>query len=161
MRRAIQESIKNPDASPMAWPKNVLIIYRYDEIPDLRTRIDWASTLGMEVKNVDFLSFAGKKVAENNAAVTSFTRKSISWTGSVTDAHLKSTVEKKYDLLISFYETSTLELDYISHIVVAIYKVGLGSSARESSDLTIDVSLSQPDVFAAELNKYLTILTKK
>jgi hypothetical protein len=157
----MKESIKNSDVSLIAWPKNILVIYRYDEIPDLRTLIDWASTLGVEVENVDFLSFTTKKAFENGSGVATFSPKSISWTGSVTDENLKSKVKKKYDILISFYETSSLELDYISHIVAAIYKVGLGSSARESSDLMIDVTLSQTDVFAAELNKYLTILTKK
>ena len=69
-------------------------------------------------------------------------------------------VDQPFDLLISYYNSNKLELNLVTALSKANFKIGINIQDARLHDLIIDVKTSKIDVFKVELIKYLTQLNR-
>ncbi len=89
-----------------------------------------------------------------------FSEKDFNWKGNVLDTSLQSFIESQFDLLICFFSSQNLYLEYVSLLSKANFKVGFAEKNFPFLDLQINVVRSQVEDFFSETKKYLTILKK-
>ena len=73
---------------------------------------------------------------------------------------LKNFIQEDFDVLISYYRQGGLELDMITTLSKANFKVGLSRNDERLYDLIIDLDPKQMNIFKKEFKKYLNILNK-
>ncbi len=89
-----------------------------------------------------------------------FSEKQIGWRGKIKNDELLSFLNTPFDALISYYKNNNLELDLITALSKANFKVGISNKDERLHDLILDVLPNQFNVFKQEFIKYLTILKK-
>lgn len=161
MRKEIKKSISNRDSRQISWPQNILILYRYDEMPDLPSTIKWSDTLHVKSANIEFLAYRSNLKKDEEQHRVWLNPQSFLRSGGFKDEEIKRIAKKRFDLLVNYYDNINLELKFMSHIVDAVHKVGISDTSSKINDITIEIAVTKADVFAEELKKYLTLLTKK
>ena len=89
-----------------------------------------------------------------------FSQKQIGWKGKIKDNALQTFLNTNFDVLISYYKKDTLELNLVSALSKADFKVGLSNKDERLHDLILDIQTNNFDLFKKELVKYLTILKR-
>lgn len=89
-----------------------------------------------------------------------YSEKQIGWRGKIKDNGLKTFINTPFDVLISYYKNDNLELNLISALSKANFKVGISNNDERLHDLIIEVDTKEIDIFKQEFIKYLTILKK-
>ncbi len=118
-------------------------------------------------KEMQLISPKSKVVAfvEDEKSITNhwdtyFIPKNFGWKGKINSVDLQSFIDTDFDVLISFYKQDVLELNLITALSKAEFKVGLSGLDERLHDLIIDVNPKQFKVFKKELKKYLLVLNK-
>ncbi|MCB0446493.1 MAG: hypothetical protein KDD03_03105 [Gelidibacter sp.] len=91
---------------------------------------------------------------------TYFNPKDFGWNGAIKNIELQSFIDKNFDALICFYKQNTLELDLVTALSKANFKIGLSNKDHRLFDLILDIEPRQFELFKTELKKYLTVLNK-
>lgn len=89
-----------------------------------------------------------------------YSEKQIGWRGKIKDNGLKTFINTPFDVLISYYKNDNLELNLISALSKANFKVGISNNDERLHDLILEVDTKEIDIFKQEFIKYLTILKK-
>lgn len=89
---------------------------------------------------------------------TYFIPKNIGWNGKIESVDLETFINANFDVLISYYNQSQVELNLITLLSKAKFKIGLTNVDDRLYDLIINVNTSQFNIFKTELKKYLKIL---
>ena len=89
-----------------------------------------------------------------------YSEKQIGWRGKIKDNGLKTFINTPFDVLISYYKDDNLELNLISALSKANFKVGISNNDERLHDLILEVDTKEIDIFKQEFIKYLTILKK-
>ena len=89
-----------------------------------------------------------------------YSEKQIGWRGKIKDNGLKTFINTPFDVLISYYKDDNLELNLISALSKANFKVGISNYDERLHDLILEVDTKEIDIFKQEFIKYLTILKK-
>ena len=115
----------------------------------------------LEVKKVNFeiLALTDPKSKTEKPYQKSFSRKDLGWKGHVKTEILKSFLDKKNDLLISYYTSDKHPLIFATATSQAKFKVGLVEETN-TNDLVIKTNINDTSTFEKELVKYLRILNK-
>lgn len=86
--------------------------------------------------------------------------KDFSWNGNLSESS-SAFLNAEYDVLISFTASENKMADFLVSVTRARLKVGRKKDDKDGIfDLNISADLSAPEVFTAELKKYLKILKK-
>ena len=80
--------------------------------------------------------------------------------GRIKNNELQSFLNTPFDILVSYYKNDILELNLISALSKANFKVGISNKDERFHDLILDVLPNKFHVFKEEFIKYLTILKK-
>lgn len=97
---------------------------------------------------------------EHNKWNTHYSPKDFGWKGKINNIDLEAFINEPYDVLICYFKTQVLYLDYITAASKANLKVGISNYDKRLYDLIIDVELKDINIFKQELKKYLNILNK-
>ena len=73
---------------------------------------------------------------------------------------LQDFINTKFDALISYYKADNLELNTVTALSKANFKIGISGNDQRLNDFIIDVKSSQINIFKQETLKYLTVLNK-
>lgn len=119
-----------------------------------------AQELHVRPNRLEIISFSIEEKNDLNTWDKCFTPDDIGRKGLIKNVELQSFLNKKFDALISFYETDILELKLLTAMSQADFKIGLFQSDERLNDLIIKTTVKEFDVFQAEVVKYLTILNK-
>ena len=118
-------------------------------------------------KELQFLSPTHRLIAsssndklELNHWETLYSPKDFGWKGKLNNIDLKNFIQEDFDVLISYYRQGGLELDMITTLSKANFKVGLSRNDERLYDLIIDLDPKQMNIFKKEFKKYLNILNK-
>lgn len=117
-----------------------------------------AKSLGVRKNHITMLSFVSALSKEDKKNETLLSASHIGWNGVFKAAYLKEFSQKRFDILISYYEKDELPLVAMNGLSKAGFKVGISPLVERMNDLTILVKEGEEDVFIAELEKYLKIL---
>ena len=89
-----------------------------------------------------------------------FTEKDFTWRGNITNINLQSFLEQPFDLLITFFDTKNLYLEYATLLSNATFKVGFANVNSDLYDLEIIEKVENQESFLKEIKNYLKILNK-
>ena len=89
-----------------------------------------------------------------------FSLENFDWLGKTNNVEIDVFTEQKFDLLISYYKTNKDQLNFVTALSKANFKIGINNQDPRLHDLIIDVEPSQTEVFKFELLKYLTQLNR-
>ena len=114
----------------------------------------------LQLKSEDFrVVHCGKRGAKNDifeAPVISL--QDLGWSGRISE-EASAFLNTEYDVFISFTASENKMADFLVSVSRARLKVGRKRSDKNGIfDLNISAELSQPEIFTAELKKYLKIL---
>lgn len=115
---------------------------------------------GLKSENISVLAYKTSYKKKENINYAHYSKKDISWIGSIEKNEAKEFKSKPFDLLISYYDTMKTPLEIVTHKSMAEFKVGFASSNKQLNHFMIDTQVENYTVFVDELFKYLRILNK-
>lgn len=115
---------------------------------------------GFEFQNITILSFKNRFKKKEIPNVPYFSRKDVSWLGTIEKGEVKQFKNQAIDVLISYYDINKSPLMIVTHNSKAKFKVGFSSVDKRLNHLMIDTSIEEYQTFVSELIKYLKILNK-
>ncbi len=116
--------------------------------------------LGLTSPKHKIVAFTLDDKLDHNKWNTHYSPKDFGWKGKINNLELDAFINEPYDVLICYFKTQVLHLDYITAASKANLKVGISDYDERLYDLIIDVELKDITIFKQELKKYLNILNK-
>jgi hypothetical protein len=157
LNKLLSERYVNVDNSEI---ESLGIIFNLEEI----NAFDLFKTLSEKLKinpnNVKIIAFSKEKKNDLNTWDVCYNPNDFGWNGDIKNIELQSFLDKKFDVLISYYLTENSELKLITAKSKAKFKIGNLQTDTRLNDLIIKTNLNEFDVFENEVFKYLTILNK-
>lgn len=136
------------------------VILNVSEFSDFEAFRQYFKSLGIQQANTKIIGFVEDPKDSNDLWDTYFNPKDFGWKGKINNIDLQTFIDTEFDVLISYYEANVLELNLITAVSKADFKVGLTNHDNRLYDLMIDIKTKEFSVFKSELKKYLTVLKK-
>ncbi|OYX24034.1 MAG: hypothetical protein B7Z06_09400 [Flavobacteriales bacterium 32-35-8] len=136
------------------------IIFNLGENEDFGLFKNLASKIKVNPNNFKVIGFSRDKKANLNTWDLCFNPDDFGWNGVIKHVELQSFLDKKFDVLISYYLSEDFELKLMTAKSKAQFKIGNLQTDFRLNDLIINTNLNEFDVFENEVFKYLTILNK-
>nr|WP_321245084.1 hypothetical protein [uncultured Psychroserpens sp.] len=136
------------------------VVLSISEFSDFESFRLFFKSLGVQPAKTKIIAFVEDSKDSNELWDTYFNPKDFGWKGKINNIDLQTFVDTKFDVLISYYKANHLELNLITALSNANFKVGLTNHDERLYDLMIDVKPNEFSVFKDELKKYLTVLNK-
>ncbi|RLD30221.1 MAG: hypothetical protein DRI75_00675 [Bacteroidetes bacterium] len=135
----------------------ILNIDEFDEHEDLRL---FLKNIGIMENKIKFITFVTEEKFVPNSWDLYFNPKDFGWKGKINSIELQEFINTKFDALISYYKGDNLELNMVTALSKANFKIGISNSDQRLNDFIIDVKPNQIAVFKQETLKYLKVLNK-
>ena len=140
--------------------KTVAVLLNAREYDDFEAFRQYFKALNLSSPKHKVVAFINDDKYESSQWETYFSPKDFGWKGKLNNIDLQSFVDEDYDVLISYYKQECLELNLITALSKANFKVGLARNDERLYDLIIDVKPQEIETFKKEFKKYLNILNK-
>ena len=111
------------------------------------------------VRNVHVFSYR-KFEKSDKKSYKHFTEKDFSWQAKVIDVSLEGFLDIPFDLLIGYFDTKQLYLEFATLRSKAAFKIGFAGVNDALFDLVIVEKPENIQRFSVEINKYLGLLQK-
>lgn len=115
---------------------------------------------GILENDITFLLYHDKD-KKRDLNFTSFSFKSVNWSGEINDQEIVNFEAKNFDLLISYYDIEKVPLLLVTQRSKAEFKAGFSTVDKRLNHLMIETTAENSAVFIDELFKYLKILNKR
>lgn len=115
---------------------------------------------GFKPENISVLAYKTTYKKKEKIDYPHYSKKDISWIGSIENKNAKEFKSMPFDLLISYYDTMKTPLEIVTYNSLGEFKVGFASSNKQLNHFMIDTQVENCTVFVDELVKYLRILNK-
>ena len=115
---------------------------------------------GINPEKISVLAYKTKYKKKENISYPHYSKKDITWLGTIENKDAKEFISNQFDLLISYFEEKKTPLQIVTHKSLADFKVGFASSDKRLNHFMIDTEVENYTVFVDELFKYLRILNK-
>lgn len=115
---------------------------------------------GIKPENISVLAYKAKYKKKENITYPHYSKKDITWLGTIEKKEVKDFKSCVFDLLISYYDEKKTPLQIVTYKSKADFKVGFVSSDKRLNHFMIDTEIQNYNVFVDELFKYLRILNK-
>jgi len=139
---------------------SVGVILNSNEFADFEAFRGYLKSIGIKSNKTKIIAYTENETSINYHWDTYFEPKDFGWKGKINNTELSTFVETEFDALISYYKEEVLELNMITALSNANFKIGLSNNDQRLYDLIIDVKPSEFSLFKNELKKYLTVLNK-
>ena len=116
--------------------------------------------IGINDNKIRFIAMVDLEKNKPNSWDSFFSLDSFDWLGRPKNYEIEDFVEQQFDILISYYKSNQLELNFVTARSKANFKIGISNEDARLYDLTIDVDPANTAVFKQELIKYLTQLNR-
>jgi hypothetical protein len=140
--------------------ESVGIVLNMSEYDDFETFRIFFEELKLNPNKIKIIGFVEDPKLLELSRELLFSEKQIGWKGKIKNDELKSFLNTPFDVLVSYYKNDNLELNLISVLSKANFKVGISNKDERFYDLILNVLPNQFNVFKQEFIKYLTILKK-
>lgn len=136
------------------------VLLHFKEFSDFELIRAFLKSLNFRDEQLKVVAYTEKRLGETNLWNTHFCAKDLSWGGKINNIELETFVNTEFDMLISYYKDDITQLNAITAMSKANFKVGLSGIDNRLYDLIIDVLPQDFKLFGIELVKYLTVLNK-
>ena len=131
------------------------IILNLDEYKDYDQIKEIFKGLGIHENKIKFIAYMPENGTKLNRWDSYFKSKDFGWNGVIKNLDFIEFIDTDFDILISYYRKSNLELNFATACSKAKFKIGISKSNENLNDFTIDISTNFTEIFAKELRKYL------
>ncbi|MFD2828452.1 DUF6913 domain-containing protein [Leeuwenhoekiella polynyae] len=104
--------------------------------------------------------FTDDKTHTQKESCLGLSKSDFSISGSLRNSKIQQFIDKPFKVLISYYRTENVFLDFVSAQSKALFKVGISSDSVDFNDLTINSRAEEVQAFETELLKYLKLLNR-
>lgn len=158
MRKELNRSTNRLGSKLSRAPRTLLIVFDIQEVTDYDFFYQWAQQLGIDRDAVTLLAYTSnsKQIELDDLCVID--NRVVGFMGGITDIKLKQLMQQAYDLQINYYSTNDRILNFVSQSMQSSVKIGLGNDRLVDSQLVIQTSIDDSQVFITELKKYIKIL---
>lgn len=140
--------------------ESVGIILNLSEFDDFETLRVFFESLKLNPNKIKIVGFTEDVKLVEASIELLYSEKQVGWKGKIKNNELISFINTNFDVLISYYKQDNLELNLVTALSKANFKVGLSNNDERLHDLILDIDPNKFDVFRNEFVKYLTILKK-
>ena len=140
--------------------ESVGILVNFDEFNNYDELLGLFQSLGINQNKIKIITFIADEKLTLNSWDSSFYPKDIGWQGKIHGAELQTFIDSEFDALVSFYKKDNLNLNMITALSKANFKIGISSVDKRLNDFIVDIESNQLEVFKDELSKYLKVLNK-
>ncbi|MBR9913956.1 MAG: hypothetical protein GYB32_03870 [Algicola sp.] len=139
---------------------SVGVVLNLSEFSDFEAFRAFFKSLGLQQAKTKIIAFVEDPKNANDLWDTYINPKDFGWKGKINSMDLQSFIDMPFDVLVCYYKEHHLELNLLTALSKANFKVGLYDDDRRLYDLMIDVNPKDFSLFKKELTKYLTVLNK-
>lgn len=136
------------------------VILNIDDGIDPELFMGLSEFLNIRHNKLKIIAFTENKEPVSSTWATCFNAKDFGWNGVVKNVELKSFLDIKFDVLISYYDKEILEMKLLTALSKSYFKIGILQTDERLNDLIIKTRLKEFEVFKEEVFKYLTVLNK-
>jgi hypothetical protein len=136
------------------------VILNINEIDDFEKFRELSTYLKIHPNKLKIIAYSDNKKEALQSWDVCFNPNDFGWKGVINNSELQSFLDTKFDALISYYEADVSELNLITALSKAHFKIGISECDERLNDLIIKTNLKEFDLFKDEIFKYLTILNK-
>lgn len=136
------------------------VVLNLKEFGDLDAIRTFAKELDILPPKTKIITFVEDNKITDKLWDTYFSPKDFRWNGTIKNTELQNFVDTQFDVLLSFYNQHSIELNLVTASSNANFKVGISNENLKLYDFVINVKSSQFELFKIELKKYLTVLNK-
>ena len=140
--------------------ESVGVILNIDEFNEHESLRLFLKHIGVMDNRIKFISFVTDEKSAPNSWDSYFNPKDFGWKGRIKNIELQEFINTKFDALISYYKDDNLELNVVTALSKANFKIGISGNDHRLNDFIIDIKPNQFNVFKKELIKYLKVLNK-
>lgn len=140
--------------------ESVGVILNLDEFNEKDNIRLFFKTIGIMENRIKFITFITDEKLVPNSWDSYFNPKDFGWNGKIKSIELQEFINIKFDALISYYKEDNLELNTVTALSKANFKIGISNSDQRLNDFIIDVKPNQINIFKKEIIKYLKVLKK-
>ncbi len=115
---------------------------------------------GFDKDNITVLIFKDKIFTNDQLIFSAFSDRDLQWSGRINNNQVASFIDRKFDLLINYYDYEKLPLLVVTNDSKAFFKVGFAAVDKRINHFIVNTTCENYKVFVAELLKYLKILKK-
>ena len=121
---------------------------------------EFGTDLGLQRKDIKQLTFAETRRRIPSLRHNQITNKEFNWRGEIHNENAREFLDKPFDVIIGLYQGKHKYLDAMVAESKAKFKIGFNDADKRLFDLILTVDLKHPELFKAEVAKYLRIMRK-
>lgn len=140
--------------------ESIGVILNLDEFNEREKLLLFFRSLGIRENKVKFITFISDEKNKLNSWDLYFNPKDFGWKGKINNVELQEFINTKFDALISYYKKDNIEMNTVTALSNANFKIGISNKDERLNDFIIDVEPNQFNIFKYELVKYLKVLNK-
>ena len=140
--------------------ESIGVILNLEEFNEHENLTFFFKNIGIRENKIKFITYVPKEEMKPNTWDSYFNPNDFGWKGKLNNVELQEFVKTKFDALISYYKEDNLELNAVTTLSKANFKIGISGNDQRLNDFIIDVKPNQINVFKQELVKYLKTLNK-
>ena len=165
MQLRLKEQLKRISTQPKGYQnkfQSLLIICTEKHFNNEELFLKFAEQLDISSVKITVIVLSNKEILENlesSIQTHIFSKKSVGFFGKLPDS-LGQLFEKKFDLQINFFNSSTVFTDLVSASFNSFLRVGFSKSNHQLNDLILDIDPNEHDLFLKETNTYLNAILK-
>ena len=157
IEKILSSDVRNVHQGKIESVGVILNFEEYNNLDQLRLML---KSIGIKDNKVKFISFIDDEKSKPNSWDAFFNPKDFGWKGKIKNIELEEFINYKFDALISYYNQDILELNFVTALSGANFKIGISNYDLRLYDLIIDIETKHLHVFQNEILKYLKVLNK-
>ncbi len=140
--------------------ESVGVVLNFNEYVDFESFRGFFKELGLLSPKSKIIAYVNEENKTETLWDTKFDQKDFGWNGTVKNIELQSFLDTKFDALISFYKQDIVQLNLITALSKANFKIGISNNDHRLYDLILEIEPKDFQLFKSELKKYLIVLNK-
>jgi hypothetical protein len=136
------------------------VIFNFDEFKDHEQFRLIFKSIGIHENRIKFISYIDEEKSRPNGWDAFFSPENFGWKDKIEGVDLVDFVNQPFDALISYYKNDNLQLNMVTAMSKANFKIGISNKDERLYDLIINIEPNQINIFKNELIKYLKVFNK-
>ncbi len=136
------------------------VVLNFNEYVDFESFRVFFKELGLLPPKSKIIAYVNEENKTETLWDTKFDQKDFGWNGTIKNIELQSFIDTEFDALISFHQQDSVQLNLITALSKANFKIGISNSDQRLYDLILDIEPKNFKLFKSELKKYLIVLNK-
>jgi len=119
-----------------------------------------AKDLKVNPNKIKIIAFTEDEKSVETSRELLYSKKQIGWNAKIKNPELQQFIDSNFDALLCFYNEEVIELNLVTALSKANFKIGLSGIDERLYNFIIDTNSKSFNIFTEELKKYLSIFNK-